>query len=93
LRTSRAKAVRSRRDSSIGNELPLDSAGRPDWSKRSVQLSLFDVTDLAKPARTAQALVGTAWAYSEALWDHRAFNWYRPRSGQATALFSRTTSP
>jgi len=26
----------------IGNELPLDSAGRPDWSKRSVQLSVFD---------------------------------------------------
>ena len=63
---------------SIGVELPLDSAGRPDWSKRSLQLSVFDVTDLAKPTRTAQALVGTAWSWSEALWDHHAFNWYRP---------------
>ncbi len=70
----------------IGNEVPLDSAGRPDWSKRSVQLSLFDVTDLAKPARTAQALVGTAWAYSEALWDHHAFNWYRPDPGKPGLL-------
>jgi hypothetical protein len=62
----------------IGVDLPLDSAGRPDWSRRSVELSLFDVSDLAQPTRTAQVLVGTASAYSEALWDHRAFNWYRP---------------
>jgi hypothetical protein len=62
----------------IGEELPLDSSGHADWSKRSVQLSLFDVSDLSAPKRTAQALVGTAWAYSEALWDHHAFNWYRP---------------
>lgn len=61
---------------SIGVDLPLDAAGRPDWSKRSLQLSLFDVRDLSAPKRTAQALVGTAWAYSEALWDHHAFNWY-----------------
>jgi len=62
----------------IGVELPLNPDGRPDWSKRSLQLSLFDVGDLAKPKRTAQALIGTAWASSEALWDHHAFNWYRP---------------
>ena len=62
----------------IGEDLPLDSAGHPDWSRRAVQLSLFDVSDLSQPKRTAQALVGTAWAYSEALWDHHAFNWYRP---------------
>src|SRR5438552_4654225 len=62
----------------IGVELPLLSGGRPDWSRRSLELSLFDVTDLAKPSRTRQALVGTSWGYSEALWDHHAFNWYRP---------------
>src|SRR3989449_6854573 len=53
---------------SIGAELPLDSAGRPDWTRRSLQLSVFDVTDPAHPARTAQVLVGTAWAWSEAMW-------------------------
>jgi len=62
----------------IGVELPLLSDGRPDWSKRSLELSLFDVSDLAKPNRIRQVLVGTASAYSEALWDHHAFNWYRP---------------
>lgn len=70
----------------IGVELPLDSAGRPDWSRRSVELSLFDVSDLANPTRTAQALVGTAWASSEALWDHHAFNWYRPDAGKPGLL-------
>jgi hypothetical protein len=59
-------------------DVPLNPAGRPEWSKRSLQLSLFDVTDPAQPTRTAQALVGTAWSWSEAMWDHHAFNWYRP---------------
>ena len=62
----------------IGEDVPVDTAGHADWSKRVMDLSLFDVSDLAQPKRTAQALVGTAWAYSEALWDHYAFNWYRP---------------
>ena len=62
----------------IGEDLPLDASGHPDWNRRAVMLSLFDVGDLAHPARTAQMLVGTAWANSEALWDHHAFNWYRP---------------
>jgi hypothetical protein len=66
----------------IGEDLPLDAGGHPDFSKRAVDLSLFDVTDLSNPRRTAQALVGTASAYSEALWDHRAFNWYQPDPSQ-----------
>jgi len=70
----------------IGEDLPVDDKGVPDWSKRSVQLSLFDVSDLAKPTRTANALVGTAWSYSEALWDHHAFNWYTPGGGPAGLL-------
>jgi uncharacterized secreted protein with C-terminal beta-propeller domain len=63
---------------SIGVDLPLDSSGRPDGSRRALQLSLFDVSDLSNPTRTAQMPIGTAWAYSEAMWDHHAFNWYRP---------------
>ena len=62
----------------IGEDLPVDSNGVPDYTHRSIELSLFDVTDLANPQRTALALVGTAWAESEALWDHHAFNWYQP---------------
>ena len=62
----------------IGEDMPLDASGHVDWSHRAIDLSLFDVSDLEHPKRRAQALVGTAWAYSEALWDHYAFNWYRP---------------
>jgi hypothetical protein len=80
----------------IGQELPLDPSGRPDWSRRSIELSLFDVGDLANPTRTAQVLVGTASSYSEALWDHHAFNWYRPdpaRPGLLAIPFSDWIQP
>jgi uncharacterized secreted protein with C-terminal beta-propeller domain len=70
----------------IGVELPLNPDGRPDWSKRALELSLFDVSDLANPKRTAQSLIGTVWAYTEALWDHHAFNWYRPDEGKPGLL-------
>lgn len=70
----------------IGEDIAVDAAGHVDWSKRAVQLSLFDVSDLSHPTRTAQALVGTAWAYSEALWDHHAFNWYRPDAAKPGLL-------
>ena len=70
----------------IGVELPLNPDGRPDWTKRSLELSLFDVGDLQVPRRTAQALIGTAWAWSEALWDHHAFNWYVPGDGKPGLL-------
>jgi hypothetical protein len=80
----------------IGMEIPLLDNGHADWSRRSVELSIFDVSDLAHPTRTAQALVGTAWAYSEALWDHHAFNWYRPdaaRPGLLAIPFSDWIQP
>jgi len=70
----------------IGVDLPLDANGRVDWSRRAVQLSIFDVSDLSNPTRTAQSLIGTASAYSEALWDHHAFNWYRPDPGKPGLL-------
>ena len=56
----------------IGVDLP----DIPDWRQRSLQLSVFDVSDISAPKRTAQAKIGSAWAYSDALWDHHAFNWF-----------------
>ena len=44
------------------------------------------MSDLAHPARTAQALIGSVSAYSEALWDHHAFNWYRPDASKPGLL-------
>jgi hypothetical protein len=70
----------------IGEDVPLDGGGHPDWSKRTVSLSLFDIGDLSQPKRTAQSLIGTASSYSEALWDHHAFNWYRPDASKPGLL-------
>ncbi|HWE24604.1 MAG TPA: beta-propeller domain-containing protein, partial [Myxococcales bacterium] len=66
----------------IGTDLPAPDpvTGRVDWSKRAMQLSLFDVTDLQHPTRTAQLLVGTMNGWSEAAYDHHAFNWYAQRN-------------
>ena len=44
-----------------------------------MQLSIFDVSDLEHPTRTAQLTVGTMNAWSEAAYDHHAFNWYAQR--------------
>src|SRR5207248_2846550 len=59
---------------------PPDANGHVDWSKRALQLSLFDVSDLQHPVRTAALSIGTMNAWSEALYDHHAFNWYGARN-------------
>ena len=66
----------------IGTDLPAPDpvTGRVDWTKRAMQLSVFDVSDLEHPARTAQVLVGTMNGWSEAAYDHHAFNWYAQRN-------------
>lgn len=60
----------------IGIDETVDAHGVPDFTHRSMQLSLFDVSDLSNPKRTANVPVGSAWSSSEALWDHHAFNWF-----------------
>jgi hypothetical protein len=66
----------------IGTDLPAPDpvTGGVDWSRRAMQLSVFDVSDLEHPARTAQLLVGTMYGWSEAAYDHHAFNWYAQRN-------------
>jgi hypothetical protein len=65
----------------IGTDLPAPDpvTGRVDFSRRAMQLSIFDVSDLEHPARTAQFTTGTMYASSEAAYDHHAFNWYAQR--------------
>jgi uncharacterized secreted protein with C-terminal beta-propeller domain len=46
------------------------------WTARSIKISLFDVTDFANPKETFSQLVGTAYSYSEAQYDHKAFNYF-----------------
>ncbi len=50
------------------------------WSGRAVKLSLFDVSNLAAPREAFTTTVGTSSGYSEALWSHKAFNFFPARN-------------
>jgi uncharacterized secreted protein with C-terminal beta-propeller domain len=60
---------------------------RMDWRERSLQLSVFDVSDISAPKRTAQAKLGSAWAWSEAMWEHHAFNYFPEKKLLAVPFF------
>jgi uncharacterized secreted protein with C-terminal beta-propeller domain len=47
-----------------------------DGRLQGLQLSLFDVSDLAHPARLQKARLGERWSHSAAEWDHHAFLWW-----------------
>ncbi|XXF77688.1 beta-propeller domain-containing protein [Myxococcaceae bacterium GXIMD 01537] len=47
-----------------------------DWRQRALKLTLFDVTDPANPREQYTQLVGTAYGWSEAAYEHKAFNWF-----------------
>jgi uncharacterized secreted protein with C-terminal beta-propeller domain len=53
----------------------LLAVGRGDRREGGIKLSLFDVSDLARPTVVEEEVVGDERAVSEALEDHRAFNW------------------
>lgn len=57
----------------IGTYVPEDQT---DWRSRALQLSMFDVSDLANPKQTFVQKVGTSYSFSEAQYDHRAFNYF-----------------
>ncbi len=44
-----------------------------------VKVTLLDVADLAHPIEVSTALVGEGWAWSEALWNPKAFTWFGAR--------------
>ena len=50
-----------------------------NWQSRSLQLSIFDVSDLSRPVQTFTQKVGTAYGSSEALSEHKAFNYFPAR--------------
>ncbi|WNG23139.1 hypothetical protein F0U62_03130 [Cystobacter fuscus] len=56
--------------------LGVQLAENGDWRSRSLKLSLFDVSDLAHPRETFTQLVGSPNSGSEALYDHKAFNFF-----------------
>jgi hypothetical protein len=61
----------------IGTFIPEPLIGQPvDWRARALQLAIFDVSNLAAPRQTHVRLVGTAYGWSEAQSEHRAFNYF-----------------
>ena len=59
----------------IGTYIPANNP-RGNWQARALQLAIFDVSDLANPRQTFVQLVGTAYSWSEASYDHHAFNYF-----------------
>ncbi|MBS1153266.1 MAG: hypothetical protein H6Q89_4964, partial [Myxococcaceae bacterium] len=57
----------------IGTYIPEDNT---DWRARALQLAIFDVSDLANPKQTFVQKVGTAYSWSEAQHEHKAFNYF-----------------
>jgi hypothetical protein len=57
----------------IGTYIP---PGNTTWSARALQLAIYDVSDLANPRQTHTQLVGTAYGWSEAQYEHKAFNYF-----------------
>jgi uncharacterized secreted protein with C-terminal beta-propeller domain len=60
--------------------------GPPNYGEQ-LQLSLFDVSDLANPKRTSNVTVGTGYSWSQALWDPKAFNYF-PAEGLLAIPFA-----
>lgn len=73
----------------IGEYVPPNN---PSWQARSLKLSIFDVSDFANPKETATQLVGTAYGWSDALWDHKAFNYFPERKLLAIPFFDWTSN-
>jgi hypothetical protein len=57
------------------------------WQGRALKLSLFDVSDMAHPKETFTQLVGTQSSGSEALYEHKAFNYF-PAKGLLAIPFT-----
>ncbi len=70
----------------IGSDTVVDpSTGRE--TRNGVALQIFDVSEMTNPVLTAKTLVGTRNGYSEALWDHKAFNYFA-KTGTLAIPFS-----
>lgn len=63
----------------IGTYVPEPVNGQQDWRARALQLAIFDVSNLANPVQTHTQLVGTAYGWSEAAHEHKAFNYFAAR--------------
>src|SRR5262249_8591740 len=58
----------------MGTFIPPDEP--TNWQGRRVQLAIYDVSDLANPRQSFTQTLGDAYAYSEAQFEHKAFNYF-----------------
>lgn len=58
----------------VGEDIVVDDWGWP--ISAGVQLSVFDVSDLADPRLVHKEVVGGEWSYSEAIYDPKAFTYF-----------------
>src|SRR6185295_7586256 len=77
----------------VGTYLPDPGTGGTNWQERRLQLSIFDVTNFANPVQSFNQLVGTAYGWSEANWDHHAFNYFPERKLLAIPFSDYVASP
>ncbi len=69
----------------IGTYLP--EGENVDWRARRLQLAIFDVSDMANPKQKFVQTVGTASSYSEAQYEHKAFNYFPQKKLLAIPFF------
>jgi uncharacterized secreted protein with C-terminal beta-propeller domain len=64
-----------------------DTLDNGDWVQQNgVQLTIFDVTDLANPKQAHKAVIGDSGTHSDALYDHQAFNYFPAKGVLAIPL-------
>ena len=62
----------------MGMHIPAPGTG--GWSDRALKLSIFDVSNFASPKETLSYKIGSVYGRSEALSEHKAFNFYAQRN-------------
>ena len=78
----------------VGDDLLLGvgQEATADGRVQGLQISLFDVADLARPVRLQQARLGERFSSSEVEWDHHAFLWWAPAQLAVLPVDTRRTS-
>lgn len=63
-----------------------------NWQTRSMQLSIFDVTDMKNPVQKFTQKVGSAYGWSEAAHEHKAFNYFAAKKLLAIPFYDYNPS-
>jgi len=73
----------------IGTFVPPNTT---NWMARALQLAIFDVSDMHHPQQTFTQLVGTSYGWSEAQYEHKAFNYFPAKKLLAIPFYDWNTA-